>query len=111
MLVNKIILVLAVLVGLVFVAQAYSPDEGTFTPIFYSGKIVGIDPTYKTLTIQADPKDEANFTVSEGASLVVCGKEVSFNDLKVGETVRIAYYTENLGSSRFVTDLKAKMTC
>jgi hypothetical protein len=107
--------VLAVSFGLVFAAvfavQAYSPDEGTFAPIFYTGKIVGIDPASKILTVQADPKDEAYFMVNDKSSLVMCGWEVDFNTLKIGETVTLRYYTESLGASRFVTDLTAGMKC
>jgi hypothetical protein len=115
MLANKMIAVLAVSVGLVFAAafavQAYSPDEGTFAPIFYTGKIVGIDPAYKTLIVQADPKDEAYFTVTDRASLVVCGSEVDFKDLKVGETVTVRFFTESLGGNRLITDLRDEMKC
>lgn len=107
---NKMIAVLAISIGLVFAAgfavQANSPDEGTFAPVHYYGKIVGIDPIYKILTVQAGPREEAYFNVSDDASLLMCGKEVSFNDLKIGDTVAIRYYTESLGTDRIVTDLK-----
>lgn len=115
MMANKLIAILAVAVGLVFAAvfatQAYNPDEGTFAPIFYSGKIVGIDPESKILTVQANPKDEAYFNVNDKSSLVMCGKDVNFSDLTIGETVTLRFYTESLGGTRFVTDLKTEMKC
>jgi hypothetical protein len=116
MLANKIIAVLAMSIGLVFVmafaVQAYMmPDEGTFAPIHYSGKIVGIDPTYKILTVQAGPKDESYFTVTDNASLTMCGKDVSFNDLKLGDSVSIRYYSESLGGNHLVTNLMSDMKC
>ncbi|MGC2063699.1 MAG: hypothetical protein WA610_12035 [Thermodesulfovibrionales bacterium] len=115
MLANKTIAVLAVSIGLVFAgvfaAQAYNSNEGTYAPVFYTGKIVGIDPAYKILTVQAGPKDEAYFEVRDNASLTLCGMDVNFRDLKIGETVTLTYVTESLGGSRFVTDLKADIKC
>lgn len=112
---KNILMVLAVAVGLVFAAaftvQAYDSGETTFAPLFYSGKIVGIDPAYRTLTVQADSKDEAYFTVSDNASIMMCDRDASFKDLKIGETVELMYFTESLGGTRYVKDLKTEMKC
>ncbi|MBA4373913.1 MAG: hypothetical protein C0402_13775 [Thermodesulfovibrio sp.] len=115
MLANKIIMVLALSVGLVFAGvlgvQAFNSTEGTYAPIFYSGKIVAIDPAYGTMTVQADSRDEAYFNVADKASLIMCGRDVNFGDLKIGDTVELTYATESLGGNRFITDLKAESNC
>lgn len=112
---KNIMAVLAVSIGLVFAAafavQAYDSGETTFAPVYFSGTIVGIDPAYRILTVQSDLKDEAYFTVTDRASLVVCGNEVDFKDLKVGETVTVRFFTESLGGSRLITDLRDEMKC
>jgi len=115
MLANKMITVLAVSVVLVFAAafaaQAYNSSEGTYAPIFYTGKIIGIDPAYKTLVVQEGPGDVSYFTVIDNTSLVTCNKDISFNDLKIGETVSLFYFSESLGGTRFVKDLTADIKC
>jgi len=115
MLAKNNIAVMAVLVGVLFIAafaaQAYDYGEVTHATLFYTGKITGIDPAYKMLTIKAGPNDESYFRVLDNASLRVCDSGVSFRDLKIGEDVTVTFFSESLGGDKLVTDLKDIMKC
>ncbi len=115
MLTRNIGAVLAVLVMVLLVAafsaQAYEYSESAHAPVFYTGTIVGIDPVYKILTIQAGPSDASYFTLRDDAAVTMCHKNLSFNDLKIGETVTVSFYEESLGGTKYVTDVETAMKC
>ena len=79
--------------------------------MFYTGKIVGVDTAYNTLTVQAGQKDESYFTINDHSSLTACHKDISFKDLKVGDTVKLFFYSESLGGTRYIKDLELEKKC
>jgi len=115
MLTGKISAVLAVLVSVLFVAafavQASEYFEGARATLHYTGKITGIDAANKILTVEAGMNDEAYFDLSDVASVTMCDKELSFNDLKIGDTVSISYFVDSLGGPRMATEVETATHC
>lgn len=116
MMARRIMAVLSVMIvalfAVAFAAQANDYSNSAHATLHYTGKIVGIDPASKVLTVQAGPKDEAYFELRDDASVKACDKELSFRDLKVGDTVSITYFSDSLGGTRMATEVEeAGMKC
>ena len=110
MVTKKVMTVLTVMVvvffAAAFTAQANDYSDSAHALFHYTGKIVGIDPVYKILTVQAAPNDASYFELRDDASVTKCDKDMSFRDLKIGDTVSITYFSESLGGSRLATEVE-----
>ena len=75
-------------------------------PYTLKGKVVSIDPIMRTFTVQTyDPllpstigiNNDYAFTFGAGANVVLCGQNKTFEDVYVGDRVKVVYH-ENEGS-------------
>jgi hypothetical protein len=88
--------VAAVLVmGFAFAAFAFSASS---TPFSYCGKIVAIDNSARTLTVQSVMGGRQIFTLNSVASVTKCNGPMSFTNLKVGDEVTIAHCQTSVGN-------------
>jgi hypothetical protein len=73
-------------------------------PYTLKGKVVSIDPLTRTFTMQTyDPllpsaigkAKEYTFTLGELASVLMCDQNRTFEDVKVGDKVKVDYHDDN----------------
>ena len=95
----KTVLVAAVaaLFVLAFAYQASAYSAGGSSPFTYTGKIISLDNDYKWVTVQAGPNDVKSFKLDDGATLMRCGMNDHFTDLKIGDEVKVSYFEEGNG--------------
>jgi len=74
-------------------------------PYTLEGKVVSIDPIMRTFTMQTyDPllpstvgiNNDYTFTFDAGANVMLCGQNKTFEDVNVGDRVKVVYH-ENEG--------------
>ena len=98
---SKLILTVAVLVIVSFTVAATAFE----LPYSLQGKVASIDPIMRTFTMQAyDPllpstigiNNEYTFTFGAGANVLLCSQNKTFEDVNVGDRVKVVYH-ENEG--------------
>ena len=67
-------------------------------PFTLEGKVVEADSSSQTITLNpAGTNDEMVFNLDKDASITMCDKDASLNDLKAGDVVTLQYHEESDG--------------
>jgi len=96
---TRVVLAIAVaaLLVMAFAYQASATFAAGSAPFTYSGQIVSLDSGDRYLTVQAGPNDELNFTLDDGAPVMVCSMDERLANLKVGDHVTVSYFEKGTG--------------
>ena len=89
----KPIRLLAFAIGLILSGTVLSQDSGNHYP-FAGGKIEALDPVAKQITINNRP-----FAVTNTTYLIANGAKITFDKLKVGDPVKLNYFTNTTGQA------------
>ncbi len=76
-----------------FSGSAWSQDSGNHYP-FAGGKIEALDPVAKQITISS-----RSFAVTNTTYLIANGAKTTFDKLKVGDPVKLNYFTNTTGQA------------
>ena len=97
--------VVAALLVTAFAYQASAYSVGDNASYTYTGKIIEVDKAHNYVTVQAGSNSVFIFKLVDYATVMMCNKIGSLNDLKPGDLVTVYYFQENLGGRHIASEI------